>query len=100
MRMLNLVRATSSKRARFQAPVRELLDTDASVRQFFAGESRELPSFYTERIRGTLGALWDALPPGALMHDENAYLADPLGKSIGLESARPGARATRLRLAS
>lgn len=91
---------TLHTRARFQARVRERLDTDASVRRFFAGERRELPSFYAERIRGSLGPLWDALPPGALMHDENAYLADPLGKSIGLESARPGGRATRSRLAS
>jgi hypothetical protein len=57
MRMLDLARATSSKRARFQAPVRELLDTDASVRQSFAGESRELPSFYTEPLRGAWGAM-------------------------------------------
>jgi hypothetical protein len=99
-KLLNVVRATSSKRVMFQARVRELLDTDVSVRRFIAGESRELPDFYAERMQRNLGPLWEALPPGALMHDENAYLADPLGKSIGLESARPEARATRLRLAS
>jgi hypothetical protein len=97
MRMLNLVRATSSKRARFQARVRERLDTDASVRRFFAGESRQLPGFYAERIRGSLGPLWDALPAGALMHDENAYLADPRGRTIGLAPER---RAAGLRRAS
>jgi len=40
------------------------------------------------------------LPAGALMHDENAYLADPIGQSIELQSAQAGARSTRLRLAS
>jgi hypothetical protein len=88
-RMLNFVRATSSKRVKFQARVRELLDTDASVRRFFAGESRELPSFYAGRIQRSLGPLWEALPPGALMHDENAYLANPLGRSLGLKSTKP-----------
>jgi hypothetical protein len=100
MRTLNLVRATSSKRARFQARVRERLDTDASVRRFFAGESRELPIFYAERIRGSLGPLWDALPAGALMHDEKAYLADPRGRTIGLDPEVSRLRTSGLRRAS
>jgi hypothetical protein len=87
-KMLNLVRATSSNRVRFQARVRELLDTDASFRRFFAGESRELPNFYVERMQRTMGPLWDALPPDALMHDENAYLRDPAGHAIGCDSVR------------
>ncbi len=85
-KIFNLVRATSSKRVRFQDKVRHLLNTDADIRRFFAGESRKLPDFYMERMRRSLGPLWAALPPGALMHDEKAYLADPFGTSI-----RPGA---------
>ena len=85
---------------KFQTRVRDLLRTDAIVRRFFAGESRELPDFCLERMRRGLGPLWEALPRGALMHNENAYLADPLGRRIGLPSARPKTRATALRLAS
>lgn len=88
-KLLNLVRATSSKRARFQGQVHHLLRTDAGVRRFFAGESRVLPQFYVERVQQGLGPLWDALPSGALMHDENAYRSDPPGQSIGLRSTRP-----------
>jgi len=99
-KLFNLVRATSSKRVKFQDRVRHLLNTDAGVRRFFAGESRELPDFYTERMRRALGPLWTALPPGALVHDENAYLANPFGISIGSDPARPGAPATRARAAS
>lgn len=73
-RALNAVRALSSKRAEYQAKVRRLLDEDPSVRRFVEGESRELPAFYVNRVRKSLGPLWDALPEGALMHDENAYL--------------------------
>nr|WP_298689698.1 hypothetical protein [uncultured Dongia sp.] len=97
-KMFNLVRATSSGRVKFQDRVRSLLITDANVRRFFEGESRILPDFYVERMRRGLGPLWSALPPSALMHDENAYLADPFGQSIGLGAARAEVRAERLRL--
>jgi hypothetical protein len=76
-RLINLVRARSSKRVKYQARIRELLDTDATMRRFFAGESDVLPDFYRARMRRGLGPLWDALPPGALMHDQNAYLRNP-----------------------
>jgi len=73
-RMMNLVRATSSRRAKFQAKVRELLREDPDVRNFFAGTTDVLPRFYRDRVKRQLGPLWDALPEGALMHDPNAYL--------------------------
>jgi hypothetical protein len=85
---LNLVRARSSRRAKFQAKVRELLHTDPGVRRFFDGESDRLPEFYAERVRGSLGPLWEALPAGALMHDPNAYLKDPAGHAFGGHSSR------------
>jgi hypothetical protein len=81
-KLLNLVRATSSKRVKFQTKVRQLLDTDPAMRRFFQGESRRLPDFYMERMRQSLGPLWDALPMGALTHDQNAYLADPAGYTV------------------
>nr|WP_298686962.1 radical SAM protein [uncultured Dongia sp.] len=71
---LNALRATTSNRATYQAKIRRLLDEDVQVRQFIEGQSPELPKFYSNRIRKSLGSLWDALPEGALMHDQNAYL--------------------------
>ena len=47
---------------------------DIPIRRFIEGESSELPKFYENRIRESLGPLWAALPEGALMHDQNAYL--------------------------
>ena len=76
-RSLNVVRATSSEgfgRIRCDRTFRGLLDTDASVRRFFEGESRDVPAFYTQRVRRDLGPLWDSLPAGALEHNPNAYL--------------------------
>jgi hypothetical protein len=50
-----------------------MLENDASVRRFFEGESDELPDYYRNKIKSGLGPLWDALPDGALVHDQNAY---------------------------
>jgi hypothetical protein len=77
-RWVNLVRSHSSGRARFQRTMQEALHTDHSMRRFFAGASRSLPRFYADRVNRSLGSLWAALPPGALMHDENAYLRSSL----------------------
>jgi hypothetical protein len=71
---LNVVRAMSSRRAHFQARIQELLRTDPQVRGFFDGRTEALPDFYRKKIQRHLGPLWDALPEGALMHDQNAYL--------------------------
>jgi hypothetical protein len=70
---MNLMRAKSSGRAKFQGKVLRLLKRP-EVRRFFDGETDVLPDFYRKRIRMQLGRLWDALPDGALMHDPNAYL--------------------------
>jgi hypothetical protein len=74
---MNLMRAVSSEgwgRIRYYSAMRGLLDTDRTVREFFEGESDELPDFYVGRVRRELGPLYDFLPPGALMHDPTAYL--------------------------
>jgi len=71
---LGLVRVGSSKRVEFQAGLLHMLRTDAGVRRFHEGESTRLPTFYRARLQKSLGALWDHLPSGALMHDQNAYL--------------------------
>jgi hypothetical protein len=74
---MNVVRARSSEgqgRTQYYQAVRRLLDTDATVRRYFAGESDRLPSFYADRVRRDLGPIWSALPPDAVNHDANAYL--------------------------
>ncbi len=74
---MNVVRAVSSEgfgRIAYHATMRRLLDTDRSVRAFVDGEITELPTFYHDRIRSELGALYEFLPEGAIMHDPNAYL--------------------------
>jgi len=83
-RFLNGVRAITSNRAAYQAKIRRLLDKDVPIRRFIEGESSELPWFYQNRVRESLGPLWEALPEGALMHDQNAYL-----KSQGESPAKP-----------
>jgi len=74
---MNFVRAVSSEgfgRIKYHTTIRRLLDTDASVRGYLEGETDVLPEFYQERIRRELGPMYDHLPPGALEHDQNAYL--------------------------
>ena len=75
---LNLIRGVSSEgfgRIRYHTTIRRLLDTDRSLRAFFEGETRTVPAFYVDRIKQDLGSWWDFLPPGALEHDPEAYLA-------------------------
>jgi hypothetical protein len=74
---MNVVRAVSSEgfgRTKYYGHVRQMLDSDPSVRRYFEGESDILPDFYTNRIKRDLGTFWDHLPEGALRHDPNAYL--------------------------
>lgn len=74
---MNVVRAVSSEgfgRLRYHTKIRRLLDEDPSVRRFFASEQTALPTVYEDKIRKDLGPLWEALPKGALVHDQNAYL--------------------------
>lgn len=72
-RSLSLARALSSGRVRRLAQVEHLLQTDGMFRRFFECESTQLPAYLEHRIRRDLGPLWEMLPPGALMHDANAY---------------------------
>ncbi len=73
-RLLNAVRAAPASRLNWDRKVRSLLGSDPTVQRFFEGESTDLPQVYKNRIRKNLGPLWDSLPAGAIMHDQNAYL--------------------------
>lgn len=91
-RLLNLIRARSTKQIRYQATIRGLLESDAGVRRFFEGESDVLPDFYRQKMKATMGALWEALPEGALMHDPYAYLKSEQRRAV--TPAGPEARRT------
>ena len=88
-RLLNAVRALSSEgngRIAYYTTVRDKLRTDRKFRDYFEGETQELPQFFIDRVKHDLGPLWEFLPEGALEHDPYAYL-----KRTGGEGARAGA---------
>ena len=92
---MNVVRAVSSEgfgRIKYHTKIRGLLDTDRSVRGFMEGETTVLPEFYRARIRKELGPLYQYLPEGALMHDQNAYLHSEVeDAAAGIVAMRPRA---------
>ncbi|MFQ5704005.1 MAG: B12-binding domain-containing radical SAM protein [Gemmatimonadales bacterium] len=74
---INVLRGMTSQgrgRIKFYRAVRDRLNTDRKFRDFFEGETGEIPQSYIDAIRTDLGPLWDWLPEGALYHDPNAYL--------------------------
>ncbi|MCZ6915277.1 MAG: radical SAM protein [Gemmatimonadetes bacterium] len=74
---MNVLRAVSSEgfgRIKYYRMIRGLLDTDASMKRFFEGETTEVPEFFVNRIKNDLGDFWDYLPEGAMEHDPTAYL--------------------------
>jgi hypothetical protein len=92
-RWMNVVRAISSEgfgRIRYYTEVRRRLETDRPLRRFFEQETRELPEFYRAQVEHDLGPFWQWLPPGALMHDQNAYLKaqaqQPPPNTVGLSN--------------
>jgi hypothetical protein len=92
-RAVNFLRAVSSEgfgRIRHFRRVRDAIDRDPSVRLYLAGESRELPAFYVDKMRSDLGAMWKLLPRQAIEHDPYAFLK----KS---EAARAAATPSALR---
>ncbi|UKJ08813.1 B12-binding domain-containing radical SAM protein [Solitalea lacus] len=74
---MNLMRAISSEgwgRLSFYRQVRKKLIEDKAFRQYFEGETRQLPPFYLNIIKRDLGKWWQWLPQGAIEHDPNVYL--------------------------
>jgi hypothetical protein len=72
-RLFNLFRGATTGRPKYQAAMARMIRTDPAMRAFLDGETRAIPAFFEARIRADLGPLWDALPPGSLDHDPNAY---------------------------
>ena len=74
-RWVNVIRSLPwFEQLKYYREIRRRLDEDPQFRPFFEGETMEIPQFYVERIRKSLGTLWEWLPEGALYHDPNAYL--------------------------
>jgi len=74
---MNVMRAISSEgwgRLKFYRQVRQNLIQDRSFRQYFEGESQQLPAFYYNIIKADLGVWWQWLPATALSHNAYAYL--------------------------
>jgi len=90
-RWLNLVRGVAGEglgRLSYYKKVRHLLRTDGGARRYFDGESTELPSFYSDRVRRQLGSFWPLLPEGALHHDSHAYLRAEEGTPLPIGQPR------------
>lgn len=74
---MNFMRSVSWEgygRINFFKMVRKHLIEDRSFRQYFEGETNQLPAFYKNIIQKDLGLWWEWLPKGAIEHNPNAYL--------------------------
>jgi hypothetical protein len=74
---MNVIRAISSEgsgRTQYYTEIRRRLDTDPQIQRYFRGDTTEIPQFYLDKVRRTLGPFYEYLPDGALDHDPNAYL--------------------------
>ncbi|HMH33315.1 MAG TPA: hypothetical protein VK543_09815 [Puia sp.] len=84
---MNFMRAVSQEgygRIHFFSKVREQLVSDRAFRQYFEGETTQLPDFHKKIIQKDLGSWWQWLPKGALEHNPNAYLHKKAKKALVL----------------
>jgi len=82
-RWMNVMRAISTEgsgRLKFYRKIRQSLEEDKKFRDFFEGETTEIPQFYIDIMKQDLGPLWEYLPEGAIYHDQNAYLKTEMEK--------------------
>ena len=76
VRLFNLFRGATTGRPKYQAEMARMAREDPAMLAFLEGETRAIPPFFEARIRKDMGSLWEALPPGSLDHDPNAYFAN------------------------
>ncbi|MFI5136154.1 MAG: radical SAM protein, partial [Chitinophagales bacterium] len=95
---MNFMRAVSSEghgRIRFYRMVRKNLVENRSFRDYFEGESKQLPEFYINIIKKDLGIWWNWLPEGAIHHNPNAYLHKTMKNGTTVkQTAQPMAAAS------
>ncbi len=73
-RWFSALRAATSKKRKYYEALTRKLTPESPLLAFLEGKTREIPEFFTEKIRHDLGPLWEALPEGAMAHDPLAYL--------------------------
>ncbi len=74
---MNVVRAISNEgvgRLNFYKDVRARLDADPQLQRYLHGDTTDVPQFYLDKLRRSLGPFFEYLPEGAVYHDPNAYL--------------------------
>ena len=82
-RWLNIIRGISEfKRVRLYHETVRQFNENPGFKDFFEGETREIPQFFVNRIREDLSSFWEWLPEGALYHDPNAYLKETQENSL------------------
>jgi hypothetical protein len=90
-RWFGMLRAATSKKRKYYEDLHARLQEDGPLLDFFEGRTTEIPAFFADRMRNDLGPLWEALPKGAAMHDQLAYLkreqAQPKRRASGAASA-------------
>jgi hypothetical protein len=88
-KLMNLLRAYSSEgyfRLQYHKKLRQLMDTDRSLRGYLEQDTDVIPDFYVDKITSSLGAFAALLPEGGIEHDQNAYLKKVESESV--EQAR------------
>jgi hypothetical protein len=102
-RVVNFVRAVSSEgfgRIRHYRRVRRALADDPAMLPYLEGRSRELPSFYIDKLKADLGPYWAMLPPAAVYHDPYAFMKKAQAASKPTAASEPEAHAPANRVAA
>jgi hypothetical protein len=74
MSFMRAISAEGRGRMKFYKQIRKQLVEDVGFRNYFEGQTTQLPAFYTNIVKKTLGIWWQWLPQGAIEHNHNAYL--------------------------
>ncbi len=73
---MNVLRAISGEgwvKIKYYKNFLDKVENDKPFRDFLEQETTEIPSYFTDRIRSTLGPLSEWLPDEAIAHDPYAY---------------------------
>ena len=76
-KFVNVLRAVSSEgwgKIKYYKATLSRLENDRKFRDFFEQETSEIPGFFVDQIKTSLGPLAEWLPEGAIEHDAHAYL--------------------------
>lgn len=74
---MNVLRAVSSEgwgKIKYFKKIRRKMDEDKAFRGFFEQENQQPLSYFENKIKESMGPLWQWLPEGGLYHDPHAYL--------------------------